>query len=217
MALTAGVHEVELEDHGPGFEHPDCVALSRDPKFDPSLAADVAPVLKDAAARCDAAFEALIQRTTPPPLPADAAACRAAQDGLRKLVSRSVGLEPLPERSPLQLKSVGILERGDYTLEKITFESRPGYLVPAHVYRPTGPGPFPAVVVPVGHWMVEGKMATPMQGLGQALARRGYVALIYDPVDEGERRVPGMSHRLALPLWLAGQCDLTYLLWDSMR
>src|SRR5262249_40235838 len=139
-----------------------------------------------------------------------------AQVGLGGDLRGEKGRAP-PRRSPLNVRKIGEVALDDLVVEKLLFESRPGFLVPAHLWRPNSGGPFPGVAVPVGHWMAEGKMAAPMQALGATLARHGYVALVYDPVDEGERRVPGMSHRLSLPLMVAGECDLTYLLWDTIR
>lgn len=233
LELGAGLHVVEIRDHGPGFEHCDAVALSRDPKFDPGPTCSLPPILQGGGARFVAAMQSLLVRATQPApegaqpeIPADAAKCRRKLDQLREWFIAQVGLErdlrgergtKPPPRSPLNVRKVGEVALDDLVVEKLLFESRPGFLVPAHLWRPKSGGPFPGVVVPVGHWMVEGKMAVPMQGLGALLARHGYVALIYDPVDEGERRVAGMSHRLALPLMVAGECDLTYLLWDTIR
>jgi dienelactone hydrolase len=234
LELGAGLHVVEIRDHGPGFEHCDAVALSRDPKFDPGPTCSLPPILPDGGARFVAAMQALLVRATQPApegtqpeIPADAAKCRAKLDQLREWFIAQVGLDrelrgergtkPPAPRSPLNVRKVGEVTLDDFVVEKLLFESRPGFLVPAHLWRPKSGGPFPGVVVPVGHWMAEGKMAAPMQALGALLARNGYVALIYDPVDEGERRVAGMSHRLSLPLMVAGECDLTYLLWDTIR
>jgi dienelactone hydrolase len=219
VELGAGLHTIEIRDHGPGFEHCDAVALSRDPKFDPGPACTLPPIVPDGGERFAAALAALVheQIAAIPPVPADAAECRARLESTRRAFLEAVGLATLPERTPLNVRTIGTIDGGEYAVDRIVFESRPGFLVPAHVWHPKSGGRFPGVAVPVGHWMVEGKMAAPMQGLGQALARRGYVALIYDPIDEGERRVAGMSHRLALPLMVAGQCDLTYLLWDTVR
>jgi len=56
------------------------------------------------------------------------------------------------ERSPLNAKSSGTLERDGFRIEKIVFESLPGFYVTANVYMPAaGAGPFPAVVMTPGH------------------------------------------------------------------
>src|SRR5678815_74970 len=59
----------------------------------------------------------------------------------------------LPEyRGPLNVKTFGALDREGYRIEKIVYESLPGFYVTANVYVPTrGAGPFPAVLLPVGH------------------------------------------------------------------
>ncbi|MFO0980985.1 MAG: hypothetical protein U1E76_04410 [Planctomycetota bacterium] len=36
VTLAVGIHDVEIRDHGPGFEHPDCVLITSDAKLDPS-------------------------------------------------------------------------------------------------------------------------------------------------------------------------------------
>src|SRR5215467_3375153 len=57
-----------------------------------------------------------------------------------------------PERTPLNARVVGALDRGDYRIEKIIFESRPAFYVTANVYLPkTGAPPYPAILYPLGH------------------------------------------------------------------
>ena len=58
----------------------------------------------------------------------------------------------LPERTPLNARTVGTLDRGDYSVEKIIFESRPGFYVTASLYLPkSGKPPYPAILFPLGH------------------------------------------------------------------
>ncbi len=93
---------------------------------------------------------------------------------------------PLPKRTPLNLRMTGTLKRKDHTVEKLIFESRPGFFVTANLYLPLGPGPFPAVLVPCGH-SANGKAYAEYQTFARAFARKGFVVLIYDPVSQGER------------------------------
>jgi len=59
---------------------------------------------------------------------------------------------PFPEKTPLNAKVTGIVERDAYVIEKVIFESRPGFLVTANLYLPKGAkGPRPGVVGSCGH------------------------------------------------------------------
>ena len=93
-----------------------------------------------------------------------------------------------PARTPLNAKIVGRLDRGDYAIENVVFESRPRYYVTANVYVPKrAQAKFPAVLAPVGHWGA-GKFYEDYQRLGAYLARRGFLVLVYDAPGQGERQ-----------------------------
>ncbi len=94
---------------------------------------------------------------------------------------------PDPERTPLNPRVTGTVERDGYRIENIIFESRLGFPVTANVYIPTNTsGPFPGVVGTCGH-STNGKAAGSYQSFAQGLAKLGYVCLIYDPIGQGER------------------------------
>jgi len=100
-------------------------------------------------------------------------------------IQRSFG--SWPEKTPLKPRITGIVERDQYRIENIIFESRPNFLVTANLYIPKGRQfPLPGVVGTCGH-SSNGKAAEPYQGFSQGLARQGYVVLIYDPLGQGER------------------------------
>src|SRR5690606_37007901 len=46
-------------------------------------------------------------------------------------------LGPWPEKTPLNAQTLGKVEREDYLIEKVVFESRPNFLVTANLYLPT--------------------------------------------------------------------------------
>jgi len=104
---------------------------------------------------------------------------------VRETVARVFG--PWPERTPLNLRTTGELDRGAYRVRKLLFDSRPGFTVSANLYLPQGhAGPRPAVLSPCGHsWLA--KAGDCYQNYSQALARMGYIVLIYDPMGQGER------------------------------
>ncbi|MBI3820795.1 MAG: acetylxylan esterase [Planctomycetes bacterium] len=217
LALAPGIHEIKIQDHGAGFEHVDCVAISNDPNASPAGIADLGHVLDGGPARFENAIVTLLNDAPTPEIPKDKISLEKAQSRMRAELARAIGLDPARPRTPLNARTTGTIDRGDFVVEKLIFESRPNYYVTAHLYKPKGAGPFPGVLVPVGHWIQDAKMTKPMQELGQAFARRGFAALIYDPVGQGERAVNGNSHRFTLQLFLAGETDLTYMLFDSMR
>lgn len=90
------------------------------------------------------------------------------------------------ERTPLNPRVTGIVERSGYRIEKLIFESRPRLYVTANLYVPVGAGRRPAILGPLGH-AVNGKAWRSYQRLFSNLARKGYVVLAYDPFGQGER------------------------------
>ena len=102
-----------------------------------------------------------------------------------------LGLNPLPERTPLNATVTGTLERGDYVVEKIHFQSLPGAHVAGNLYRPAKvSGKLPAVLYLCGH--TKGKVNAPYQANPRWFGQHGYVALVLDPVQLGECQ--GMHH-----------------------
>jgi len=92
----------------------------------------------------------------------------------------------LPERTPLEARTVGTLSGNGYRVENVIFASRPDHHVTANLYLPDGAGPHPGVIVPCGH-SHDGKAAAAYQAMCVLLAKHGIVALCYDPIGQGER------------------------------
>ncbi len=90
------------------------------------------------------------------------------------------------DRTPINARVTGIVQRPGYRIEKVTFESRPRLYVTANLYVPAGTGRRPAILSPLGH-SVNGKAWPSYQRLFSNLARKGYVVLAYDPFGQGER------------------------------
>lgn len=139
---------------------------------------------------------------------------------LRHQVLMSAGLWPMPDKTPLNAQIFGRIERGDYSVEKIFFESYPGFFVTGNLYRPLGKsGPFPGVLSPHGHWLY-GRLENSELGSIPArcinLARQGYVVFSYDMVGYNDSRQ--VNHRLiGKPLSLWGIGSLGLHLWNSIR
>ena len=85
------------------------------------------------------------------PKSADAWSKRA--EYVRRQILVSQGLWPMPEKTPLNAVIHGLIDQGDYTVEKVFFESFPGFYVTGSLYRPKNKsGKVPGVLHPHGHW-----------------------------------------------------------------
>lgn len=85
--------------------------------------------------------------------PGTLAEWEAERDRIRTQLLVACGLRPLPEKTPLTPVVHGLVDRDDYTVERVFFASRPGVYVTGSLYRPKGfDGPRPAILHPHGHW-----------------------------------------------------------------
>jgi dienelactone hydrolase len=158
-----------------------------------------------------------------------AGAIEARQKWVRETLWNLAG--GMPERTPLNQHSIGGFDRDGYRVEKLVYESRPGFHVVADLYIPsTGRGPFPGVLFQMGHTL-NGKAGDSYQKCCQGLVRLGFVVLAFDPMGQGERTYYPMSNGVltrldsadtehTLPgrqLLLAGSTATQVQLWDAVR
>ncbi len=158
--------------------------------------------------------------------PADVAKRKAY---VRKTIEEAVG--GFPEKTPLNAKTVGVIEKDGYKIEKVIFESQPEFYVTANLYLPmTGSGPYPGVLYPLGHER-GGKSHDAWQRMLATLARNGYAALAWDPLGQGERaqiydedfdqrklvRSTTEHSVLGVQCLLAGDNVARYTIWDGIR
>jgi len=159
-------------------------------------------------------------RATPMPFAPspDLAHWQARAERLRRQALVAVGLWPMPPRGPVEATIHGRIRRDGYTVEKVFFQSLPGFYVTGSLYRPDGPGAGrrPAVLCPHGHWAsgrfnansletvrqqiergeerYEQGGRCPLQARCVGLARLGCVVFIYDLVGYADS--VQLSHRL---------------------
>ncbi len=109
---------------------------------------------------------------------------RAHQKQSRETILRLIG--GLPDyNGPLNARVTGKMDGGDFTIERLAFESLPRFVVTANLYLPKSPGKHPGIVFPLGHWE-QGKPAA--QHMAANFARKGFAVLAYDPIGQGERQ-----------------------------
>src|SRR5438093_11498728 len=72
---------------------------------------------------------------------------------VRRQILISQGLWPMPTKTPLNPVIHGGIDRGDYSVEKVFFESIPVFYVTGNLYRPKNKsGKAPGVLCPHGNW-----------------------------------------------------------------
>jgi dienelactone hydrolase len=157
-------------------------------------------------------------------------AAAARQTEIRRICAEILG--EFPTRTPLNIRSIKTIQRDGYIIEILTYQSLPGVVTTANLYRPKDQSEHsPGVVCIPGHWQ-EGKVHAEYQRLAQLLARRGIVALVFDLVGQGERlefydptlrrswlgkKVDVEQTHLGNLLLLTGHHLGNWMLWDAIR
>jgi hypothetical protein len=138
---------------------------------------------------------------------------------LKEHILASAGLMPLPARTPLNAVVFGEVRHADYVVEKVYFESLPGFFVTGNLYRPIGAGPFPAVLSAHGHWTngrLEHTAINSGPGRAIGLARQGFVVFTHDMIGyDDSRQLTHTFGGLRENLWGLSLGGLQ--LWNSMR
>lgn len=207
VQAPAGPVAIRVED-GPkdGQEVFDAIALSSDP-------------LSDRAGRALAFNQYILSEmarmTAPLTPPASAEEAARRQQVMRARLLRDIGLDTLPARNPLNPISTGKIDRGDYYIEKVAFESRSHHVVTGLLYVPAKAAfPVPAVIGVIGHWgFGKSSMFPQLRAIG--LVKRGYVVLNIDPCYAWERAIPGNSE--GSDPYVSGAAINGHMAWDVMR
>lgn len=154
---------------------------------------------------------------------------QAWQQRVRDQFKESLG--EFPERTPLNPVITGTVQADGYRVEKILFESQPRHYVTAALFLPDParyPPPYPAILIPCGHSQ-QGKGISTYQRGAVLAATNGMAAMIYDPIDQGERiqevdrqgeyKFSGTSghNKVGVSAILLGWNTATFRVWDGMR
>jgi cephalosporin-C deacetylase-like acetyl esterase len=156
----------------------------------------------------------------------------ARQRGVHQKILTLIG--GLPEKTPLNAKSLGTTQADGFRIEKILYESQPNFPVTALLYIPeaktnTSQQKLPAIVVSPGHGLT-GKLTD--YTFASTFARNGFVVLSYDPIGQGERlqypdpadpaktllkAATGEHGEAGLQPTLIGDAPARIIAWDSIR
>ncbi|MBT3344457.1 MAG: hypothetical protein HN404_15745 [Gemmatimonadetes bacterium] len=135
---------------------------------------------------------------------------------IRDHVSGSFGDMPFGHQGgPLQTRAVSTHDLTCCHVENVLFDSFPGWQVNASVFVPRGDGPFPAVVIPVGH---SGKQFDNYQIPARAFASAGYLAVLFDPPGQASEKQTGNDHFVdGVRTFLTGYSANRYFVLDALR
>ena len=152
----------------------------------------------------------------------------AQREKSREALRRVIG--PFPEKTPLNVEITGIYEGEGYRMEKVVYESLPGYHVTAGLFIPDGAEKAPAVIYCSGHTL-DGFRSDVYQWVILNLVKKGFVVLAFDPVGQGERLqyfnpdigvsvIGGPTREHSYPgtqAFLTGLSMARYMIWDGIR
>lgn len=151
---------------------------------------------------------------------------------------RSLGQFPAAPRD-LRLTTTKVLHGDGFQIDCLVFESRPGLLVTANLYRPAGvpsgsPQHMPGILICHSHH--NPKSQGELQDMGMTWARQGCLVLVMDQLGHGERRQHPFRaaedfpkefpvgrqdyyfrYNLGMQLQLIGDSLIGWMVWDLMR
>ncbi len=152
------------------------------------------------------------------------------QEEIRATLYDIVG--PFPEKTPLHPRVTGVLERPDFTVEKIIFESQPGLNVTGALFLPGNlDKPAPAIVYASGHNTPYAFRSETYQHKIINLVKKGFVVFAFDPIGQGERlqyldketgrsRLVGSTNQhsyVGAQMFLTKSSLARYMIWDGIR
>lgn len=139
---------------------------------------------------------------------------------LRQALFGALGLDPLPERTPLQAVTTSAFEEDGVRVETVVFQDLPGFYSSADLYLPAAPRErLPAILYVCGHHPHDGGSKVAYQRYGRGLARNGYAVLVVDPIQIAEfPAIHHGTHRFGLWHWQAlGYTPMGVEVWCAMR
>ena len=132
----------------------------------------------------------------------------------------AAGLYPWPERAPMKVRREACASFDGCRVEKIMFESRPGFWSTGNLYLPDPlNGPAPAILNVIGHWREQRLTRLEEADYPQQLvnfARMGFVCLVTDMIGWVDSRQ--ITHEYGYgekELWCSN--GLGVQLWNNIR
>lgn len=150
------------------------------------------------------------------------------QQKVKNILTETVG--PFPDKTPLNPQITGTVKKEGYNVDKIVYESMPGFYVTGALYLPDGTGKKPAILFVSGHTN-NGFRYDSYQIMILNLVKKGFIVFAIDPISQGERvqhydpvkkaSVIGPTTQehnyLGNQTFLSGVSLARYFIWDGIR
>ncbi len=153
------------------------------------------------------------------------------QKYIRETLMKITG--PFPEKTPLNAKILRTIQKEDYRVEHILFESQPRFYVTSSLFIPSDlkkSRKAPAIIYCSGH-SADGYRSAVYQHVILNLVKKGFVVFAFDPVGQGERleyfdpktgksTAGGPTSEHSYPgaqAFIAGSSQARYMIWDGIR
>jgi len=142
-------------------------------------------------------------------------------------------VSPFPLKTPLNSNITRIVEKDNFRIEHILFESQPGFFVTSSIFLPAGlkqNDKLPAIIYCIGHSAL-GYRDDVYQQVILNLVKKGFIVFAFDPVGQGERleyydpvskksMVGGPTIEHSYPgtqTLITGSSQARYMIWDGFR
>ncbi|MRI01270.1 xylan esterase [Kriegella sp. EG-1] len=150
------------------------------------------------------------------------------QSFVKKTLMDIVG--PFPPKTALNAKIVKRVDKTDFSVEHIIFESQPNFYVSSSLFLPKGlkkGTKTPAIIYTSGH-TIDGYHAA-YQQIILNLVKKGFIVFAFDPVGQGERLeyidqpesksyVTTKSHSYSgAQAFITGSSQASFMIWDGIR
>ncbi len=153
------------------------------------------------------------------------------QKWIRQTLLDIVG--PFPEKNPLNARIIRTVNKDNYRIEHIVFESQPGFYVSSSLFIPGGlkkGSKSPVIIYCSGH-SLEGYRNVVYLHIIQNLVKKGFIVFAFDPVGQGERLEyfdpktnkskldgPTAEHSyVGTQALILGSSLARYMIWDGIR
>ena len=151
------------------------------------------------------------------------------QEEIKEKFAKVLG--PFPAKTPLRPQITKRIEKENFTVEHVVYESQPGFYVTSSLYLPKGKKKnLPAIIYCSGH-APEGYRSDTYQHVIQNLVNKGFAVFAFDPVGQGERldypaeeagqsllKGPTKEHSYpGAQAFISGRSQAWFMIWDGIR